>query len=94
MPNWIPVLIVLLTQGASGTLATAQPHDMMWMLRMVAQWEEAAQEIQSSIPATSTATECGVLPTGGRSKKKPELVVASFIQFWPVSDLSRDGPSA
>ena len=93
MPNWIPVLIVLLTQGASGTMAATHPHDMMRMLRMVAQWEESTQEIRTNVPATVSSSKLSVRPKARRSGNQPEVVESTFTQFWPNSDLSRDGPA-
>lgn len=94
MPNWIPVLIVLLTQGASGTMATTHPHDMMRMLRMVAQWEESAHEVRATVATATSESKTSVRPQLQQTGREPEVVVATFTQFWPSTDLSRDGPAA
>lgn len=92
MPNWIPILIVLLTQG-SGAMATVHPHDLVRMLRYASQLEEigAANEESESLLAGVTAAR--QLASGQSLTVIIQPGVLGGV-VWPSSDLSRDGPLA
>jgi hypothetical protein len=92
MPNWIPILIVLLTQG-SGTMATVHPHDMVRMFKYAAQLETVVSESQAAVESLSSAP---IRKSLIRSNAQSEADSIGFgsTNVWPDSDRARDGPSA
>jgi hypothetical protein len=92
MPNWIPVLIVLLTQGASGSIATVHPHDMVRMIQLVARWEESTSE--SAVSANQFLPER--VQSDSRTKKLAATPDSSHqfagLKYSSSTDLTRDGP--
>lgn len=91
MPNWIPILIVLLTQGASGSIATVHPHDMVRMIELVARWEESAAE-----QAAATKNYCpeadAVIPISDPAIVLTQSDRQATSFHLTSSDLTRDGP--
>ncbi len=92
MPNWIPVLLVLLTQGASGSIATVHPHDMVRMIQLVAQWEESTAEPEVSNFFLASKGKSDYLLV---NSSNPIDVVVGKVQkpYTASSDLTRDGPT-
>lgn len=92
MPNWIPILIVLLTQS-SGTMATVHPHDMVRMLKYAAQLEIAVSESQATDESLSTSPSRKSLLRSD-SQSGTESIGFGSTNVWPDSDRTRDGPLA
>jgi|GEM_PF-6696037 len=91
MPNWIPVLILLLTQGASGSIATVHPHDMVRMIQLVARWEESTAEAVAANPYFPAAAQAKIslshpAPAGNHSHQVAQC------DSKRATDLTRDGP--
>lgn len=91
MPNWIPVLIVLLTQGASGSIATVHPHDMVRMIQLVARWEESTAEAVAANPYFPAAAQAKIrISHPASAAGQPPQIASRDAQ--KSSDLTRDGP--
>ncbi|MBA4292110.1 hypothetical protein C0431_03990 [bacterium] len=90
MPNWIPILIVLLTQS-SGTMAPVHPHDMVRMLKYAAQLEISVSEAQASVESLSTSPN-GTTLVRSDSRSKANSIGFGSTNVWPDSDRVRDGP--
>ncbi|MBL8068633.1 MAG: hypothetical protein JNM28_09295 [Armatimonadetes bacterium] len=93
MPKWIPILIVLLTQGGAGAVSPAHPHELVRMLRYVAFLEDA-REIRNA-PGLESDTEESALAVSPAVKRA--FAARSGLpspRHWPGSGLTRDGPAA